>query len=154
MKKPIFAIIGSVNETRNDLNIRDPEKAKVAARNLGKALGKKGYRILVYSPDSQFIEREVVQGFIDSGISEHESIVVVFSFDQRGEIEKFPEYDTKRFLFKLDQHSSKKWRVPYIESFAKSDGIILIGGGKWTLTAGSCAISFNRPLLTLPVVSV
>jgi len=149
-KSPLFAIIGSVDESRNDLNVRDSVKAKTAAKNLGKALGKKGYRILVYSPEPQFIEKDVVQGFIESGINEPESIVVVFSFDQKNQVENFPEYHTKRLLYKLDQHSGKKWRVPYIESFGKADGIILIGGGKWTLTAGSCAIAFNRPLLALP----
>lgn len=148
--RPLIAIIGSVNEKRKySISVRDPEKAKIAAQNLGKALAKKGYRILVYSGDPSYIECDVVRGFVEAGVKEPKSIVAVFALGQLKEIEKFPEYQVNQSLFELRQHQREQWRIPYIKSFGIADGIILIGGGNWTLTAGSCAIAFQRPLIAL-----
>lgn len=150
-KRPLIAIVGSVDFSRNNYKtpVRNAEEAKIAARTLGKILANKGYRILVYSGDSKYIERHVVDGFVNTGIQIPKSIVVAFALGQIDQVREFPKYKTHHHLFDLRQHQRRQWRIPYIQSFGEADGIILIGGGAWTLTAGSCAIAFRRPLLTL-----
>jgi len=58
MERPLIAVVGDAHRTKN------PELAKRAAEDLGAEVAKRNCRVLVYSSRPNFVEWEVVQGFL------------------------------------------------------------------------------------------
>ena len=61
------AIVGSIDTSRPELDLKDADKAAPVLREVGRALAEKGVGIVVYSGDATFIEPQVVAGYIQSG---------------------------------------------------------------------------------------
>src|SRR4051794_18473212 len=72
-----IAIVGSVAEDPvPELGLRDPGTARHAAQAIGRELAQRGLAIVVYSADPQFIEADVVRGYVESGAAEPGSIEI------------------------------------------------------------------------------
>jgi hypothetical protein len=79
MERPLIAIVGDANKTKN------PELARKAAGEIGSELAKRGCRLMVYSSSSDFVEWEVVQGFLRTKIKkEPRSIEVRYPRELHG----------------------------------------------------------------------
>jgi hypothetical protein len=78
MADPLIATVGSADPARTnyDAPIRYIEHVTQAAQQLGRELAKAGYRILVYSSDTKYIEKDVVARYVASGKAKPESIQV------------------------------------------------------------------------------
>ena len=63
-KGPVIAIVGSA---RAGIVGSQEANARAACRELGQELAKAGLRIAVYSSDRDFIEADVVSGFLAAG---------------------------------------------------------------------------------------
>src|ERR1700721_2048438 len=62
-----IAVVGSASPRLDYGNsVRDAAEARVAARELGRELANAGFDLGVYSSRSDFIERDVVDGYIRS----------------------------------------------------------------------------------------
>jgi hypothetical protein len=142
-----IAIAGSIDMSRSDLSISRPEIATESAKQIGRALADKGFGIVVYSSDAEFIERHVVAGYVSSDNVQPESIWVIYP---RGSVQPvFPEQKQRptAFRFKLDQDLN--WEVSFYRSVYNCDGMLLIGGGQSTLVAGVLCVTRGIPLVCL-----
>jgi len=72
-----IAVFGSVDPSRPALGIRKPDLARAAAQSIGRALADRSCGIVVYSGDANFIEADVVAGFVLSDKAQPESVRVI-----------------------------------------------------------------------------
>jgi hypothetical protein len=149
MKKPLIAIIGSIDARRQyELPIRNPGDAEKAMESLGAALAKNGYRIIVYSAEPGMVEGHAVRGFIQSGKAAPRSIVALFPLGD-STAAAFPERTKHEQVFDIQQDNSTNWEVSFYRSLAQADGVVLMGGGRSTLISGVLALTYRVPLLAL-----
>jgi len=149
MNRQLIAILGSVGETREyEPRVRDTNGARQTAEELGKALAVAGYGLMVYSAESDFIERDVVKGFINSGKARPKSILVLFPSGHSAAA-AFAERESHEEVFDIRQEPSSEWEMAFFRSLADADGVILIGGGRSTLITGIIALTYRIPLIAL-----
>jgi hypothetical protein len=140
MERPLIAVVGDAAKSKN------PELAKRAAEDLGAEMAKKGCRILVFSSSPEFVEFEVVRGYIGSPLKkEPRSIEVRYPPELDG---RFPGERPDDPLFVRTQQGGD-WEASIYPAFANLDGLVLIGGGYTTKIAGLLALGSRTPLITL-----
>ena len=143
-----IATLGSV---RTEI-VPDPELAKKgreAARALGRELARKGVRIIVYSGDPDFIECDVVAGYVGAADANAERMIEVhYPADKEGKI-RFEEEATHPRLFQRLPHPSDHWQASFYRSFAAIAGVVIIGGGRSALTSGHVALALGLPVIAL-----
>jgi hypothetical protein len=155
MPAPLVAIVGGADPARNHLKPGEggydpPVDVKAAndmAVGLGAELARRGYRILVYHSDAAFIEAKAVEGFVGANPSLEHSIIV--RQPHMGTPALFPEEKTHPRLFSRRVDTTDEWEVSFYRSLAEADGVVLIGGGYSTFTAGQVAIGSRIPILAL-----
>ena len=143
-KKPIIAIVGSIREGTVDEGRE--EDARKACEELGKKLAEKGFRIVVYSSDSQFIEPYIVKGYVASQKAEKNSILCYHPQWQKID---FPEMKENSSLFKEKADPNKDWEISYYKSLAEVDGALILGGGYSTLITGHILLSRQLPIVSI-----
>jgi hypothetical protein len=147
MANDMVAIVGSADTSRSyDPPLNDAGRASAAGEALGRALAERGAHLVVYN--SEFIERDVVRGYVASGKAQRHSIHVHFpaGTDANG----FPELKTNGDLFDDPKLSnSPHWEVAFYQSLGKVQGLVLLGGGRSTDMAGLIALAFRIPLLAV-----
>ncbi|MFF0313217.1 hypothetical protein ACFYPH_01010 [Micromonospora sp. NPDC005252] len=141
---PVVAIAGSAQAGRSySPAIRDPEGAAAAAAELGAALANQGCRIVVYSGDPEYLERDVVRGYIRSGRAMPGSILVRGRYQQDvdfEEVQRHPE------LFTVVPESTDDWEVSFYRSLLTADALLLVGGERSTFIAGLIGLSRRIPV--------
>ena len=145
---PLIAIAGSAaDKRREELQLVDPVTARKAAEEIGRELAKAGCRILIYSTEPEFIESDVVQGYVSSKKGESGSIQVRYPLSRPQP--RRPEYGEYDGLFEWVPTQSSTWEVAYYRSVEEVDGMVLIGGGYSTLVGGLVAMGHHVPILAL-----
>ncbi|MCP5114969.1 MAG: hypothetical protein GY953_29415, partial [bacterium] len=148
MLKGYVAIAGSADpERQTELNLTNLESIDAAAEAVGTALSKAGYGIVVYSGSPTFIEAAVVKGYLANPGAETASIRVLYP---RGLDKPVFEGSAGReqcFHYKLDPNPD--WEVSFFASLSQVDGLVLLGGGQTTFSAGLFAKAFQRPIVAL-----
>jgi hypothetical protein len=140
MERPLIAVVGDAKKTTN------PDIARKAAVEIGSELAKRACRVLVYSTSSEYVEWEVVQGFLRTKVKkEPRSIEVRYPPELDG---RFPGEKLDDPLFVRIQQGGD-WEASIYPSFANLDGLVLIGGGYTTKIAGLLALGSKTPLITL-----
>ncbi len=155
MPSPLIAIVGGADPQRNTLvpeagGYRPPVDVEVAnqmARAIGTELAQRGYRILVYHGGAAFIEARAVEGFVGANPALEHSIIVRQPL--MGQPSLFTSETTHAKLFSRRVDTSDEWEVSFYRSLVDSDGVVLIGGGYSTFTAGQVAIGSRIPILAL-----
>ncbi len=146
---PVVAIIGSVSEAREEtLGLLQPQLAHKVAEEIGRELAKAGFRLLVYSADPQFLEADVVHGFISARVAAPGSIQVRYSLADSQPA--FPDEAGNEGYFDPRPDSSEDWEVAFYRSLEDVHGVVLIGGGQSTLISGLVALGRRTPVLILP----
>lgn len=141
---PLVAIAGSAQVNRSySPVVRDPEAAPAAAAELGAELAKQGCRIVVYSNDPDFLERDVVRGYVDSGRAEPGSVLVRGRYQQDVD---FEEAQRRPELFTVVPESTDDWEVSFYRSLLAADALLLVGGGRSTFIAGLIGLSRRIPV--------
>lgn len=158
MANPLIAIVGSANEKARKVpyepELKNLEQVREACVELGRELANKGYRIMVYSSLPDYIEADVVKGYVDSdrvksGKAESESIQVRYPSSKDGPA--FDEQQTHRKLFDFRGDSSGDWQVSFYTSLKDADGIILLGGGNSAFITGLVAQMYRIPLVSVAI---
>lgn len=145
---PLIAIVGCASDSRkDDLKLVNPERARNAAEEIGRELAKAGCRILVYSSSADFIEVDVVRGFMSAKAGRAGSIQVRYPLSRPQE--PFPLQQDNEDLFDWCPDRSSDWEVAFYRSLEEVDGMILIGGGSSTLIGGLVAMGHRIPILAL-----
>ncbi len=152
-KKPVIAIVGGFDRNKiKHSQIESPPKEIIeqreACKKLGRILAKKGMRILVWSSEPHFIERYVVEGYLQEQDLDENSIICIYN--QRN-FPDFPEQKEKESHFVLKQSYHEDWEINFYESInTEADGIILMGGGPTTILAGAVAASWGKAVFSTP----
>ena len=143
--KPIIAVVGSA---RAAITGNQEQAARLTCNALGVELAKAGWRVAVYSGEADFIEQDVVSGYLAAGPTGEDSIVCYYP---QGEMVKFTEMDDpgKAVCFKEIQDPSGDWEVSFYHSILRVDAVLLLGGGVSTLIAGQLALGQDIPILAL-----
>ena len=138
MDRPLIAVIGdSAKCTKADV-------AKQAGYEVGRELAKLGCRLLVYSSLPQFIECNVVAGYLTSGVKlEDRSIEVRYPPEFHALFTGEKDGDP---IFVRTQLAGD-WEALLYPSFAELDGLIVIGGGPTAKRAGFLAMGSQTPFL-------
>jgi hypothetical protein len=134
---PIVAIVGNVKT----------DGAPAVAEALGRELAKAGFRVLVYSSGTDFLEGRVVRGYVASGVAARGSVQVRYPL--RGEKPAFPEQQTHGELFDWRPDHSQDWEMSFYHSLNEVDGILLMGGGESTMISGVVAMGHGIAVLAL-----
>jgi hypothetical protein len=129
------------------LGIRKPDLARAAAQSIGRALADRSCGIVVYSGDANFIEADVVAGFVLSDKAQPESVRVIHA--RKSPQPVFKEQQAKPACFKFRIDSNTNWEVSFYRSLYGADGVLLIGGGQSTFIAGILAATRNMPAIAL-----
>ncbi|HEY0421191.1 MAG TPA: hypothetical protein VGC80_16870 [Acetobacteraceae bacterium] len=154
-RAPLVLVSGSAQDGRTyEPPVPNPAAAREAAVRIGTALAKAGCRIAVSSADADYIEGQVVQGFIEALKANKAT-----KKDQVGRIEIHaplggntafagrPQH-SDMFVDKTDPHPG--WRRSFMRSLAGTDAVLLVGGGRMTAVIGHAAAGFGIPALALP----
>jgi hypothetical protein len=145
---PLIAIVGCASDARKDeLGLREPAQARKAAEEIGRELAKAGCRILVYSSSPDFIEFDVVRGFVASKSAKRGSIQVRYPLKEPQPA--FPDQAGNEELFEWRPDRSADWEVAFYRSMEEVDGMLVVGGGESTLIGGLVAMGHRVPILTL-----
>lgn len=145
-----IAIIGSASPKREDeLDLKNVDLAADACEHLGVALARVGFQIDVYNCGSQYIEQDVVRGFVKAGNAMDKSFdkSIVVHFPQGSGHEEFAELALNGDFFHLDRRPNDGWEASFYGSLADVDGVILLGGGRSTYVAGLVAITLKKAIL-------
>ncbi len=150
---PIVAIVGGVRpETLEGLSPEESEKCvgsyRETCRRLGACLAESRMRLLVWSSDPRFIERDVVDGFLGVPSPRRNSIICIWNQDHYPD---FPHQDKNGGPILLKRSHHDEWEIGFYESIKKeADAIVLLGGGATTLIAGLVAASWGKALFATP----
>jgi hypothetical protein len=136
---PIVAIVG---------NAKTSDKASAAAEVLGRELARAGFRILVYSSEPDFLECHVVRGYVASRGAVRYSIQVRYPLHRVKPA--FAEQSTNSELFDWRPDNAPDWEMSFYQSLSEVHGVVLIGGGPSTLSAGAVARGHELAILALP----
>ena len=153
MIRPSFAIVGGADPRRREGTDKydppvDYDFAEKAAFQMGAELAKRRWGLVVYHSGDSFIEGEVVKGFVSAVDSEHKQCITILQ-PSTGAPGEFPEEVARPDLFTRKVDTSDEWEVSFYRSLATVDGLILVGGGWSTFTAGQVAIGSRIPILAL-----
>jgi hypothetical protein len=147
----IVAIVGSADATRSDYRpaLSNAGEASKAAEALGRELAKAGYRVMVYSAESGFIEAAVVKGYVASGAAKADSILYYPPARHDGQVLEFPEQQANPHLFHTERATDPDWEIPFYRSLHDADSVVLLGGGRSVLITGIVAVSERKPTLAI-----
>ncbi|MFI5926140.1 hypothetical protein ACIA3K_09130 [Micromonospora sp. NPDC051543] len=141
---PLVAIAGSAQVNRSySPAVRDPEAAPAAAAELGSELARQGCRIVVYSSDPDYLERDVVRGYVGSGRATSGSILVRGRYQQDVDFEEAQRHPE---VFAVVPESTDDWEVSFYRSLLTADALLLVGGGRSTFIAGLIGLSRRIPV--------
>lgn len=142
--RPLVAIVGSARAEITGDKEAEARKASVA---LGEELAKQGLRVAVYSDDPDFIEADLVQGYVDSGEAEPNSILW---FYPQGSAAGFKALEDHPELLVPHPDPNDDWEVSFYGSLVDVDAVLIIGGGPSTLIAGHVALSVSIAVVAVP----
>jgi ATP-dependent Zn protease len=147
MKAPQIAIIGSHRESIVGEEAKRRQAQDVCIE-LGRQLAELQFRIVVYSCDPQFIESDVVSGFLEASAPTEKS--VIFRHPQSRQTNNFKARDKHPNVFLLTPDESPDREISFYQSLTKVHGGVLLGGGESTLIAGYILLSHDLPIVPIP----
>src|SRR6187549_2045962 len=126
MDNRIIAIVGSA---RKELMNDKENNARKAAQEIGNELAKAGWKIAVYGSNEDFIEYDVVIGYVSSGVNNPKSIACYYP---KGAQVKFEAMNSNPEYFERKPDTSQDWEVSFYRSLRDMDAILLFGGASST----------------------
>ncbi|MFE2297504.1 hypothetical protein ACFXAW_04830 [Streptomyces sp. NPDC059445] len=108
------------------------------------ALAEGGCRLIVYSSEAQFVEDQVVSGYLSHADLPPGSIQVRPPYDD-GETD-FPLRDERPEVFDVRHDPAGDWEIGFYRSLREVDGVVLVGGGRSTLNTGMICLAFGIPV--------
>lgn len=115
-----------------------------AASEIGAALAKAGYDLIVYSSAEKFVERDVVGGYLSVEPVRAGSIHVRPPYV--GPRIDFPHAPEHSDAFVVRHEAGTDWEIAYYRSLREAEGVVLLGGGRTTLITAMVATAFDIPI--------
>ncbi len=139
--RPVVAIVGSVEPGRSySPELKQPESASAACRELGRQLALAGYDLAVFSAKPKYVERDVVHGYAQEEGS-------VFAHVPRHRDADFGLPQGSPAAVHTVRDTGPEWEVSFYRTLLTCDALLLVGGGQSTRVAGVIALSQRIPLL-------
>jgi hypothetical protein len=148
MLQPLIVIAGSAGQKRYDPPIADPVAAREAARQIGAELAKADYRLIVYSALPQFIETDVVTGYV-AGCAPDRQRVIQVRFPLGDKAAVFAEAKEHADLFDYQADANTDWEASFFRSLRDADGMLLLGGVYSGMIAGHLALGYRIPTVAV-----
>lgn len=153
---PILAVFGSANERLAEQGHYDPEindfaGARQAAVDVGRQAALRGWHLQVYSLHEDFIEHDLVKGYATPDVGDAAAKKVFVHFAQASpEADPVPEA-RKKFDCLLEgiPYPSERWEVAFYRPLTTAAAIVILGGGRYTLTTGIVALAQRIPLYSI-----
>ncbi len=146
--RPSVVVVGSGSAGREySPPLRDRESLAQACRDIGRELARAGCDLIVFSSAEDFVERDVVAGFVEGITAGAPGRIVV-----RTSALKQVDFGLSQEAMErvdVERDTADEWEVSYYRSIYSADGVITVGGGRSTRIAGLLAISHRTPLVTL-----
>jgi hypothetical protein len=142
--RPVVAIVGSIESGRAYTpELKRPDAAPAACRELGRQLALAGYDLAVFSAKPKYVEYDVVQGYAQ----EADGAGTVFLHVPRHRDHDFRLPDGSSAEVRLVRDSGPEWEVSFYRTLLDCDGVLLVGGGQSTRVAGVIAMAQRIPML-------
>ncbi|GAA4050206.1 hypothetical protein [Streptomyces shaanxiensis] len=142
--RPVVAIVGSLEPGRPYTpELRRPDAAPAACRELGRQLAAAGYDLAVFSAKPKYVEYDVVQGYA----READGAGTVFLHVPRHRDHDFGLPEGSAAEVRLVRDTGPEWEVSFYRTLLSCDAALLVGGAQSTRVAGVIALSQRIPLL-------
>jgi hypothetical protein len=144
--RPSIVVVGSGSAGREyDPPLADQPRIPTACQEIGRELARAGCDLVVFSSDADFVEVDVVRGYLDAANDAAKVAVraphqVAVRFD-------VPDRAVERVHVEPD--TAGDWESSYYRSVFEADGLVAIGGGRSTRIAGVLAIAQGTPVVAL-----
>lgn len=148
-ERAFVAIIGGFFQ----LDPSKKDQAKAYARELGAALAKAGFGLVVYFSDDDSLEPHVVTGYVAVLLHDTPAPCIRVRYpEKQKDIVKFAEQQARPALFDPKLMPLDDWEAPFYRSLVEPggvDAVILMAGNRAVLTAGQIVIARQLPTLAL-----
>lgn len=146
--RPSIVISGSGAPGRSYTpELRDGEKIPAASEALGRELALAGFDLVVFSSSENYVERDVVKGYLDTLDAQHPGEIVVHTPHDREVDFGVPRY--LKHVLKVRKNPASEWEISYYRALFEADGLLLIGGGRATRIAGVMAMAQRMPIVVV-----
>lgn len=146
--RPSIVVVGSANPKRE----YNPEMKKIdlvpaACEAVGRELARAGCEIVVFSGSDDYIEKDVVRGYLSALQAQDGGAIVVKA--PLGRMTSFDVPPHLRHVLRFEPDPTEEWEVSYYRAVLEADGLIVVGGGRATRIAGVLAVARRIPLVAL-----
>ncbi|WP_143467088.1 hypothetical protein [Lentzea kentuckyensis] len=146
--RPTIVITGSGSLGRTyEPNLKDGEMIPAASEAIGRELAKAGFDLVVFSSSENYIERDVVKGYLAELDAQHPGEIVVHTPHSRDVDFGVPPH--LKHVLKVRKNPASEWEVSYYRALFEADSLLLIGGGRSTRIAGVMAMAQRMPVFAV-----
>jgi hypothetical protein len=146
--RPSVVVVGSGSPQREYTPpLQDQERLQQACRELGRELARARCDLVVFSSADDYLEKDVVRGYVGALEGGSAGRVVVRTPALRRVDFGLPPDQMVRV--EVESDTASEWEVSYYRSIYLADGLITVGGGRSTRIAALLAIANRTPLVTL-----
>jgi len=127
--------------------LRNASAVSGACEEIGRELAKAGFDLIVFSSSDDYIEKDVVRGYLAALEANRPGTVVVRTpFDREV---NFGVSEALKQHIEIRPDAAVEWEISYYRALFDADGIIVVGGGRATRIAGTLAVARRTPLVAL-----
>jgi hypothetical protein len=145
--RPLIAIVGSGQPSRDYRPALDHAgDLPAACAEIGRELARGGFDLVVFSSEDDFVEKDVVRGFLEAGPAPDQHVLV------RIPARRPVEFDVPGNMVdhvRIEPDASELWEPSFYRAVMSADGLVAIGGGRSTRIAGTIAIAQRTPVVAL-----
>ncbi|WP_069159964.1 hypothetical protein [Nocardia altamirensis] len=146
--RPSIVITGSGSPHRQYTPpLKDLPGLPDACEAIGRELVLSGCDLVVFSSSEDYIEKDVVRGYLSALDMNHPGTVIVRTPYDREVNFDVPEH--LKHVVQIKPDAAAEWEVSFYRELFKTDGLIVIGGGRATRIAGILAIAQHTPIIAL-----
>jgi hypothetical protein len=142
--QPCITVIGNANQDY-DPPILDATQCRSAASDIGAELAHANCQLIVYSTDPEYIEYDVVKGYVEARCDTKRRVTLRFSEGSAGQA--FPQEWFQEVEVSTEASKDFDWEVDFFKSLKHADGVLLIGGGRFVFISGLVAMGHDRPIV-------
>ncbi|GAA1560512.1 hypothetical protein GCM10009827_097220 [Dactylosporangium maewongense] len=143
--RPAIVVLGSGDLERTYAPpLKDGPLLVDASRAIGRELASAGCDLVVFSSDPEYVERDVVEGYL--AVAGDGRVFVRAPHDSTVRFAVSPEAADR---IQVEPDPADDWETSYYRSVFEADGILVIGGGRSTRIAGVIGVAVRIPVVAV-----
>ncbi|MBM7494198.1 hypothetical protein JOD64_005420 [Micromonospora luteifusca] len=146
--RPSIVVVGSADPDREYTPaMQEIDLVPAACEAVGRELARAGCDLVVFSSSDDYIEKDVVRGYLGAlETQDGGSVVVKAPFDR---VTLFDVPSHLKYVLRVEPDPAEEWEVSYYRAVFEADGLIVVGGGRATRIAGVLAVARRIPLVAM-----